>query len=84
MKIELAHPSPTDGGDRMRKSAEQASPSRGWSSERGSSGSISSGGGGAGRLCDSLVVVPECLGRTDDAAFEKVREDSDVKLELGV
>ena len=84
MKIELAVPSPKDGGDRMRKSAEQASPSRGWSSERGSSRCIGNCGEGTGRLCDSLIVVPGCLGTFDYVALEKVEEDPNVKLELGV
>ena len=84
MKVELSVPSPTHGGDGMSKSREQASPSRGWSSECGSVGLISSGDVGAGRLCDSLVVVPGCLGSFDFVAFQEVEEDPNVKLELGV
>ena len=83
MKVELTVPSPTHGGDGMRESREQASPSRGWSSDCGS-GLISSGDGGTGQLCDSLMVVPGCLGSFDFVAFQEVEEDPNVKFELGV
>ena len=84
MKVELTAPFPTHGGDRVRRSREQASPSRGWSSDCGGSGLISSGNGGTGRLCDSLIVAPGCLGSFDFVAFKEVEEDPNVKLELGV
>ena len=84
MKVELTVPSPTHGGDGMSKSREEASPSRGWSSELGSSGRINSGDGGTGQLCDSLIVAPGCLGSFDFVAFQEVEEDPNVKLELGV
>ena len=84
MKVELTVPSPTHGDDGMSKSREQASPSRDWSSEFGSGGLINSGDGGTGRLCDSLIVVPGCLGSFDFVAFQEVEEGPNVKLELGV
>ena len=85
MKVELAVPSPTDGGDGMRESRGQATSLCGWSSERGSDGLISTtSGGGTGRPCDSLLVVPGCRGTFDDVAFEKMEEISNVKFELGV
>ena len=83
MKVELSIPSRGDDGDGMRKSGGQATSLCGWSSKRGSGGLISSGGGGTGRRCDSLSVVPGCLGTFDDVADEKVEETSNVKFELG-
>ena len=84
MKVELAAPSPTPGGDGMRKRRGQAAPSSGRGSARGNSGLISSGGGDTRQLCESLVVIPGSLGTLGDVAFETVEQDSNVKLELGV
>ena len=83
MKVELSIPPRADDGDGMRKSRGQATSLCGWISERGSGGLISSGGGGTGRPCDSLSVVPACLGTLDDVADEKMEEISNVKFELG-
>lgn len=81
-KVELTVPPPTYSNDGQRQCREQVAPSSDWSSERGDSGIIGSGGGGAGELCGSLVVVPGCLGTFDDAAVGEVLENSNVKLEL--
>lgn len=83
MKVELAVPPPTYGGDEM-KSREQAAHSSGWSSERDDGGFINRGGRGTGRLCDLLAGVPGCLGKFDYGALEELEKDPNVKLELGV
>ncbi|CAM9788759.1 unnamed protein product [Sphacelaria rigidula] len=84
MKVELAVPSPAHGGDGTRMFHKQASPSSGWSSERGSSGVIGSDDSGTGWACGLLATVPGCLGTFDDETVGKVDEALNVKLELGV
>ena len=83
MKVEPSIPSRADDGDGMRKSRGQATSLCDWSSERVSGGLNSSGGGDTGRRCDSLSVVPGCLGTFDDVADEEMEEISNVKFELG-
>ncbi|CAM9421105.1 unnamed protein product [Sphacelaria rigidula] len=84
MKVELAVPSPTHGGDGTRMFQKRASPSSRWGSEGGGSGFTSSGCGGTGGGFGSPATVTRCLGTFDHVAFEVVEEDLDVKLELGV
>ncbi|CAM9293047.1 unnamed protein product [Sphacelaria rigidula] len=84
MKVEMAVPSPTHSGDGMRGCRKLAASSSSRRSVRGGSGLVSSGGESDGQTCSSLAVVPGRLGEVDDAAFGVAKEDSNVKLELGV
>ena len=84
MKLELAVPSPTHGGDGMRKCRKLVARSSVGSSERGRSGFIGGGGGGVRQLCGSPVMLPRGRGTFDDVASVEVEENPNVKLELGV
>ncbi|CAM9176312.1 unnamed protein product [Sphacelaria rigidula] len=82
MKVELAMPPPTHGGDGVREYREHAAPSSGWSSSRVDGGFMVRGGVSTGLLCGPLAVIPGCLGTCSVVDFEEAEENPNPKLEL--
>lgn len=84
MKVELVVSSRTHGDDGVGECCELAAHSSSLSIEGGGCGSIRGGGGSAGQLRASPVVVPGRVGTCDNANDFGAQGESNLKLELEV